>query len=527
MAGAPIVVPAPPNYGNPRLDSVGKTYIAVLTLWTVTLSAGLVVFLRHRHMPFIRLRNVPLVCFALGMIHLQLIFDMLMYPLNGSLSCSLEFWIMNICLPLGIAAFQTNNWVLFSRAWGQKHLLYLHSKNADSKDEFEQRLQRCGFFRRNWYRWCRLCILKKMYLLVAGATLIQFVVALTIFLLSRRFHAKYGPVGQSVTRFECRAGWEWIPSGIWQAVWTYGFGPFILFKIRKIQDTHHWRLQTTLAILFSLPALPLWLATWWLPEFYIMNTYWPPNLWFVPGLASMQFIILCFPLMELYSFAAAQHAARLAPLHSKFSAYSPAALSRALAHDIDRLEAFAATKDLTGENIVFLRRVARWRALWEPARAAAADPARCFAEARDIWATLVDRDAAAFPLNLEHDIYTRLQWVFGRAPAARRSSASSRAQIAPFADDVIAGAEKTAGGGCDDDEDDEVRGFDGQPGFGENVFDRAEAAVRQMVLENTWIRYVNSLPDDERSRIGVGDAISLPLSRRWRSFLWRKDAGAV
>jgi hypothetical protein len=33
-------------------------------------------------------------------------------------------------------------------------------------------------------------------------------------------------------------------------MWTYGFGPFILFKIRHIRDTHHWRLQTTLAILF-------------------------------------------------------------------------------------------------------------------------------------------------------------------------------------------------------------------------------------------------------------------------------------
>lgn len=104
-----------------------------------------------------------------------------------------------------------------------------------------------------------------------------------IFFISRRFHPNYGLVSKPGTEFQCRAGWEWyvarrlcaitapfvmqirwecfqmnhffkscarFPSGAWQAIWTYGFGPFILYKIRKIQDTHRWRLQTTSAILF-------------------------------------------------------------------------------------------------------------------------------------------------------------------------------------------------------------------------------------------------------------------------------------
>lgn len=89
----------PPKYGSPRWNSVGKIYIAAFALWTVAFVVCFMVFLIHQKLPFIRLRNVPLVCSALLMLHLQLSFDMLLYPLNGSLPCALEYWIMSICLP--------------------------------------------------------------------------------------------------------------------------------------------------------------------------------------------------------------------------------------------------------------------------------------------------------------------------------------------------------------------------------------------------------------------------------------------
>ena len=51
-----------------------------------------------------------------------------------------------------------------------------------------------------------------------------------------------------------------IPSALWQGFWTWGFGPWLLFKIRKIHDIHRWRLQTTLVIIFkwaySYPSSP-------------------------------------------------------------------------------------------------------------------------------------------------------------------------------------------------------------------------------------------------------------------------------
>lgn len=43
-----------------------------------------------------------------------------------------------------------------------------------------------------------------------------------------------------------------IPSALGQGLWTFGLGPWLLYRIRKIDDVHYWRLQTSLALLFRL-----------------------------------------------------------------------------------------------------------------------------------------------------------------------------------------------------------------------------------------------------------------------------------
>lgn len=533
------ILQEPPNYGHLRLDSVGRIYITIFVLWTLLFGIGLKIFLTHRQLPFIRLKNVPLVCAALVMLHFQLGFDMLIYPSNGIFPCSLEFWVMNTCLPLGIALFQAQNMQLFSLFWGQKHLVLLRSKSPGSANSLKL-MGACppdNIILRCWYKWRDTCILRKTYIVIAIGTALQLFVALAIFLVSRRFHSGFGLVGKSVSRLQCRAGWEWIHSGIWQSVWTYGYGPFILFKIRKIQDTHRWRLQTTLAILFSLPALPLWLSTWFIPNFYIMNSHWPPNLWFVPGLGAMEFVILFFPIIEIWEFKKRQRKAREEPGHTKFTKYSIAALERALHHDIDRLEEFAATKDFTGENIIFLRRVESWKESWRLSETEASgekltplalraryDTAEC------IFRSLIHRESSAFPLNIEEEIYLPLSRVFGESNYGSQKCLpvhklpSIPRAVAPFTDGILASARKTPESRCfwetqgrRESEEQEYNG-EGPPTpprknsvareppmhFDIHVFDRAEAAVKQMVLTNTWIRYVDSLPPSERSLIGVG-----------------------
>ena len=245
----------------------------------------------------------------------------------------------------------------------------------------------------------------------------------------------------------------------------------------------------------------------------------------------MQFIILFFPLMEIYSFSKLQRKARVEPTHTKFSKYSMAALEQALHDDIDRLEQFAATKDLTGENILFLKRVEAWKRKWEIMVNHDAPPGmehtlkkELYAEAEGIWWKLISRPTATFPLNIEDDIYRGLERVFG-VPDTPCTNTNLRAQIVPFADDVM---EKSAAESESQPIDPpEYRPPIAPPGVGFDglVFDRADAAVRHMVLENTWIRYVDQMPEYERSKIGVHNTISQPLNGRcsWRCYLWRKN----
>jgi hypothetical protein len=89
----------PPSYGNLRVDYIGRIYFGIFGFWTSLFVAGLFGLWKYRKLSFIRLKNVPLVFAALGLLHVQLTFDLLAYPLNGVLPCAVEYWIMTLCLP--------------------------------------------------------------------------------------------------------------------------------------------------------------------------------------------------------------------------------------------------------------------------------------------------------------------------------------------------------------------------------------------------------------------------------------------
>lgn len=387
-------------------------------------------------------------------------------------------------------------------------------------------------------------------------------------------------------------------SGIWQALWTYGFGPVILFKIRNIQDTHRWKLQTTLAILFSLPALPLWLFTWFIEDFYVVNWYWPPTLWFVPGLAAMEFVILAFPIIELYEYKSRLRKAKAVQIESQFSKYSIAALEMALRDDIERLEEFAATKDFSGENIIFLKRVENWKDRWifleanSPGGQLTPNALRdLYDAAKQIFHDCICPDTSPFPINVDECVFLRLERVLG-TPKPPSSKPATRSIIAPFADDVVTRdwerrAEDSVfframlGGGTPtrrlDPEDIErpptpprknsvplvtqKYGIDplaqklaaSNPaaaailfgerlkpiprGFAKGLFDESEREIKQIVLENTWVRYVDSEPMsemgsllDEKNRL-ILDREPKSLMERWkdefeyyrtRTWRWRR-----
>ncbi|KAI5794397.1 hypothetical protein DFH27DRAFT_654496 [Peziza echinospora] len=588
----------PPNWGHPRLNKVGKIYIAVFCVWTTIFAIGFAILWHHRNLPFIRLKNIPLVSWALALLHLQLGIDILSYPLNGVLPCSLEWWIMAVCLPLGIALFQAQNMQLISMSWGQRRFRLHYTHPSGMGAMCNPQIPR-NFIVRGWHWWQGTCYLRRTYIIIGAGTGIQLASAVIIYLISRRFHS-FGLVSSPPdSTFQCRAGWEWFASGIWQAIWTYGYGPFILFKIRNIQDTHRWRIQTTLAILFSLPALPLWLSTWFMPGFYEVNEHWPPTLWFVPGIAMMELIILFFPIYEIYEHKRTHK--RLSQISSReptrtfTTKYTQESLDATLKYDVDGLEEFASTKDFTGENIIFLREVAAWKENWRRAEEEAVNGhvrapvvRAMFDSAEQIFFNSVSRSHSTFPLNLEDDVYIPLATMFcaeaniaasshvfggpcefggggggggGGSGSGGPNVMSTRAMIAPFAEEEAtataynhnnhpsrsnnqwdysddrpptpprknsypniasfppfpaAVAIMGAGGigvlASSASQLSSTRRPESSISFGEaipiipptfhaDIFDEAEKAVMQIVLTNTWIRYVDSLTVAQQLKI--------------------------
>lgn len=236
--------------------------------------------------------------------------------------------------------------------------------------------------------------------------------------------------------------------------------------------------------------------------------------------------------------------------NSKFTKYSVAALEAALGNDIERLHSFAANTELSGENIIFLKSVEMWKARWRHCGGGGEQKRKRWQEAHDIWRHLVDRDTAEFPLNIEDAVYRNLERVFGAA-----STAEGKSCIVPFADDIALGRHSRGG----------TTGSSGFPAataeltlFKETlriatvapkalpsehewmspppmptrkeevevaleVFDKAEASVRQMVLENTWVRYVDSLSETCADVLMSSSSPPAGCSWRWKSVFRKKS----
>jgi hypothetical protein len=104
-------------------DGLGFTYVGIVIAWTCLLLPASIFLVRNRHLPFLRMRNIPLAISAVAVLHVYWVLCMIAYVLNGFFPCSTEYWIMSIYLPLGIALFQASNSQLFSIATAQKRYL--------------------------------------------------------------------------------------------------------------------------------------------------------------------------------------------------------------------------------------------------------------------------------------------------------------------------------------------------------------------------------------------------------------------
>lgn len=262
----------------------------------------------------------------------------------------------------------------------------------------------------------------------------------------------------------------------------------------------------------------------------------------------MEFVTVFFPLLEVYkrrqyirSRDAANHrnahgvpvlvsepATRLGSTTAMTTGasrrnndYSMEALNNALTNNIGPLLDFAATKDFSAENILFLRDVARFKDLWTTIEAregfvTADSKYMLFTEAVKVYEAYVCTRLSRAPINISGSLRVALEKVFEAASAQRRQSQVSEDAITPFAFEEPSNAiplttfnQPSSRHGMRSESQERIidpivsttanEALSSQEHlvevprtFGKGVFDKAEGDTKITVLTNTWPRYVNT-----------------------------------
>ncbi|QQK44853.1 MAP kinase, conserved site [Penicillium digitatum] len=538
--------------GGPAIfDSVAKFYVAVAITWTTALLAGSALLILNRHEQCIRIRNLRLILSTVLCLHVYWILCMISYSIGGKYPCAAEYWIMSIYLPIGIALFQANSIQLLTVFGVQEKLLLMAQQPhrlhlIDPKNLSDQYLA----------RWRQLNLVQQTGVGIIFGIFVQLLVSLSIFLTSRKFHT-FGTFSEHVSAKDCRRGPEWIPSILWQLLWSWIFAPYVLWKIRNIHDIHHWRLQITCCLIAALPGSPMWFAALYSTTkvWVAINRYWVPSLWFAPGIMTMEAVTIFFPCYELivskkqrdrfleelheWNETKAASGGKLdsAPSRTPSEAsrvpevYSRRALGRCLEEDSSALLQFAAAKEFSGENIIFLNYVRDWKAAW--AKVGESNPeynwnrdpeyhrVHFFKIAVEIYAACIDMNLAEFPINIESQIYSDLREMFGEASQLIGQSVFSRAETRAYRSrpesynwmpthrkklSTVIIVEEDTQALCSDAHPHEAQSimhFEPRvlnsvtipDNFTANAFDQAEKSIKNLVYTNTWPKFVDFSSD--------------------------------
>jgi hypothetical protein len=534
------------NWGSlVNWDDLGKFYAAAIISWTVVLYAGTAFLIYNRKLAFIKIRNLPLATAAITFLHVYLVKIVLAYTTNGHFPCAAEFWIMSIYLPFGIALFQANLAQLESISDQQQDLVL--SRNFHNEKQQDLTLPR-----RIWYQWMSLRSVQRTYVCIGLGMLVQLVITAILYATTPTLQgdwSSYGKVSHAKGQVLCRKSLQWIPSAFWQLAWSWLYGPYLLFRVRKIHDVHYWRLAIILSVISGLPGTPLWLAAVFSTGFKKVNPWWVPPMWLAPGIFVMQFTTIFFPIYEIFRSryqmratlaileswedkrqlrdesqpASSRGSNNFASSTSSREIYTMSALEKALNVHPDQLLQFAATRDFTAENILFLMEVRDWRKLWETAPGPVEKipghiRARLFQSAVHIYASRVHEKSAEFPINIESKIRQDLDAVFeGAVPPSKLAeepdsgfqNATSWFKSPPTvktfrSEDSADSSETRIVGTVLLPKEEPQSIFPPHPGvaplgeyrtqissaFNEHVFDAAEDSIKYLVLTNTWQKFV-------------------------------------
>lgn len=145
------------------MDGVSVFWITFSTIWTAILICGMVFLYTKRKMPILRIRGLPLSFGAVVLLHIYWLAVQWGYTYGHLMPAYVEFWIMGLWLPFGIALFHASNSRFLYVAQAQKR--YLRT-SGESLASFGRRKTLLGRFRAMDYT-------NRMLLLVSVGMVIQ------------------------------------------------------------------------------------------------------------------------------------------------------------------------------------------------------------------------------------------------------------------------------------------------------------------------------------------------------------------
>ncbi|KAJ5563277.1 hypothetical protein N7535_008441 [Penicillium sp. DV-2018c] len=534
------------EYGNtaqtkPQIDLGPVTiwWAVWACVWTSALVVGMTYLIIHRNMPTLRIRGLALSLTSIVVLHLYWVPTQFGTMLGPVLPGDCGYWLMGTLLPCGMALFHGSN-TRFQHVAKQQRKFALDGHRLVESSPMEQKNGLLNRFKQLRYT-------TKILIYVAIAMFAQVFLTILMWLISRKYHDSWGIPGTEVTGTPAEklakqgAGWEWWPGVVSQFFWSWIVAPIVLWKSRKIHDTHGWRVQTIGCAVSSLHATPMWLIGLYVPAMAPVNAVWVPPQWICLSIMIIEIFTVFLPCWEVMRHQNLRQETldSIARWEQKVkSTGSEAKSHRQLPrqhphHERPRarpraqpspLQEFSALREFSGENIVFLTSVAEWRARLPPAMKDAAarkekgnrDLIRQhFNRALHIYAEFISARQAEFPVNISHQDLRKLEDVFEKPTRLLYGEERECDPTSPFdkftfdlPSPASADSEKTMQASMTADIKDRVQYWGDIPEeFDASVFDAAEASIKYLVLTNTWPKFIK----DRRTSVDSFEALKLEV----------------